>query len=541
MTSQSITPRRTPSNFTFSEVPLGAGASLDLAELTRHADEWLRPAYVSTVSTNIAYTRGNLLNRLERPDFPLRTWEEFAKSGAFETTLIRNSATERYSLALLFHALDPDHWRSLFAEALYSSTKAVPVLSFDFGSIRTSLNRWDHTTDSWTVLSFRVNDPIAWNKTAIMLRQASQVSSAGRYLGGEIRTLQLTTKDLESLTPIHLGSAAFLGPLSGLAAEALLDRFVPGVTNLTPTLSGELDNIAQRVDRSLFKVEQTQTGYQIRADAFIFDISQDAKLEKTIVSITAMPYYLIRSASRWFSATHAASELSAVLLATGIGDVIQSFTSYVLEHRDVDELGNGYACVSRRVLEMLADRNDPDTISLCRLNELYNNELPEVLALYERLPSLSDTTIYICRLLRQILTKPQTPDTFPLNTKRQRFMSCEQSETLFIKSLQTGRYHLDDYFIHKYTGETSHGERTSLTRKPIQVGGAILPTGTLCAVHYPSPPEPQTPTVLPLRLSMFAFPFEIGREVFGYHFRVIGQELRGENEKNVLAVYELLS
>lgn len=37
---------------------------------------------------------------------------------------------------------------------------------------------------------------------------------------------------------------------------------------------------------------------------------------------------------------------------------------------------------------------------------------------------------------------------------------------------------------------------------------------------------------------MFAFPLDETRSVFPYHFRINGQELRGEADKSARAVYE---
>lgn len=100
------------------------------------------------------------------------------------------------------------------------------------------------------------------------------------------------------------------------------------------------------------------------------------------------------------------------------------------------------------------------------------------------------------------------------------------------------RCHLDDYFIHKCTEEASHGERTSLTRKPIQVGAVTIPAGNICAVDPPAPLEHPAPKDKLLRLSMFAFFFDERRSVFPYHFRIIGRELRGENDKRAAVLRE---
>lgn len=541
MTIQPSSMWRTLLNPTFTAVPLGAGAALDLTTLKVHTEQWIRPAHVKTVPTHIAGSRTSLLSRLERADCPESPWRGAPNPASFETTLQRDSASERYSLALLLNTVRPDGWKSLFTSSLYPSNGSVTTVPLDRGTIRVSLNRWEHSTDSWCILAFRLSDARAWEETASLLRQQTQLSSAGTYFRDKLSMLKLSALELESAAPLTLGSAVFTGPLSGLAAEALLDRFVPGITTLSPTISGQLDDIAQRIDTSLFRVRPSATGYHIKADAFEFDLSQTEDGERTAVAVSAVPLHLTRSASRWFSATQSAVELSAVLLATGIGDTIQSFKNYVLEDREVDVLGNGYACISRRIMEMLARRDDADAITLRRLNELFDQELPEILSRYERLPSLSPSTEIICRLLKQFFLPSETPDTFPLPPRRQYFQTCEQSEKFFVRCLQTGRYHLDEHFLHKYTYETSHGERTSLTRKPIQVGGVTFPTGTICAVTYPPPPHPQTPTVLPLRLSMFSFPLDLGREVFRYHFRIMGAELRGQDDRNVHEVYKLLS
>ena len=318
--------------------------------------------------------------------------------------------------------------------------------------------------------------------------------------------------------------------------ETFFSQNIPDVARqVTPEGENILATIAGRVvKRRVTEIIPTNC-YEIRGDFISYRLSC-ASDGAIVVAASIIPNQLARDSGYWFASSEAAKEISSILFATGIGRIIPGLVEHAAEADTSLRFGNGYASLSRMICVMISEARHEDRTYLRQLDELFNGTLTSTLLHFRDMSRLESTRLIIDLLVGAIgstaalsahpsFVSPDRDDRLNVN-------SCDDAEGYFVQAVETGCYSVDSYFPHK-----TSGEKTSLTRVPILVDGAVIPQGTLC---YVKKSGDTIGWVKPVRLTLFNLPLDgEGSEVFRHHLDKMG-EARGDNDAAVHAVYRLL-
>jgi hypothetical protein len=246
---------------------------------------------------------------------------------------------------------------------------------------------------------------------------------------------------------------------------------------------------------------------------------------------------IVRDADKWFASSDVAREIGAAFDTLGVLAVAPRLGK-LLSEVDVDTgFGNGFASLSRRLMNALFKHGQdalPELRALTtgvsfreKLSALYDDAAhpatKQILALVEALS---------CREDRSRSVAPTLPcfKSFPID---EGVRSCADAEGYFVMAVQRGNFTQDAFFLYK-----GDGQATALSKCEIAVDGYVFPAGTLCSVKRDS--DGAIMGVRPLRLTMFSLPYEEAIEVFRPHYDRMQHQV-GDNDVHLRRSYATLA
>lgn len=487
-------------------------ASIDGAALRQVGTQWLASLEGIRLSSKLGAALESLGERLREPHVsPLRDLTQQADS-----RLARSGATSRCCLSTLYE-LD------LILETFGFTDRLKDLGSSNSRRVSASLN---HLGEEGSVMVRSVSDvlSVGWvlevsqfepsGLKRLLSTVASKESSrsAGRLLADALEGLladsALPWQSLQG--ELFVGQVTLSGHRALKSLCSLMSRALPfqNFCEYHPN-PASLEEVVSSFRAMRCEALVAEGGFRVSCGGVAVVVR--GSREQCSLSLLINPEEMLQDQpASSFPRSTAAAELASVLLVTGLIDADPDFKEHLCETSLLKKWGNGYAQLSRAVCEIAAAKGASKLSALKRVDALYDGALALTLRGFRQVCGFQASRL-VLELLASALerTREDRLPSFRADPHRTVY-SCTDAEAHFLQSVASGGFSIDDEFLYKHVGE-----KTAITRVPVNIEGMSFPAGTLCAVRVRDGER----LVTPGRLTAFSLPVAEAFSVFEFHLK----------------------